>query len=89
MYLGKCDVNTFEKGVAQEILLTNGRRGYSFSSVIGVNTRREQGLLVVPLPANEGHGVLVSKVDEALVIGGRRFLLSTNRYRDKIGRAHV
>lgn len=84
MYLGKCDVNTFEKGVAQEILLTNGRRGYSFSSVIGVNTRREQGLLVVPLPANEGHGVLVSKVDEALVIGGRRFLLSTNRYRDMV-----
>lgn len=84
MYLGKFEVNTFEKGVTHEILVTNGRRGYGFSSVLGVNTRREQGLLVVPLPENEGHGVLVSKVDETLVIGGRRFLLSTNRYRDMV-----
>ena len=84
MYLGKSEVNTFEKGAAQEILLTNGRRGYAFSSVIGVNTRQDQGLLVVPLPGSEGHGVLVSKVDETLAIGGRRFLLSTNRYRDMV-----
>lgn len=84
MYLGKSDVNTFEKGTTREILATNGRRGYAFTTVIGVNTRREHGLLVVPPEGNGEHQVLVSKLDETVVAGGRRFLLSTNQYRDMV-----
>ncbi len=46
MYLGKADVNTYEKGSSREYLTTNGWGGFCFSTVIGANTRREHGLLV-------------------------------------------
>ncbi len=85
MYLGKADVNTYEKGSSREYLTTNGWGGFCFSTVIGANTRREHGLLVVKKSGEEVYpDVLISKVDETVISKGKKYHLSTNRYTDVI-----
>lgn len=85
MYLGKADVNTYEKGSSREFLTTNGWGGFGFSTVIGANTRREHGLLVIKKGGEEAFpNVLISKVDETVISRGKKYHLSTNRYTDVI-----
>ncbi|MDO9508182.1 MAG: amylo-alpha-1,6-glucosidase [Thermovirgaceae bacterium] len=85
MYLGKADVNTYQKGSSREFLTSNGWGGFGFSTVIGANTRREHGLLVVKKSGEEVYpDVLISKVDETVVSRGKKYHLSTNRYTDVI-----
>lgn len=84
MYLGKADVNTFEKGAGREFLVSNGQGGYGFSTVVGANTRREHGLLVVGKDRSALPTVLVSKVEETLFARGKKYQLSTNRYKDVV-----
>ncbi len=84
MYLGKADVNTYDKGAGREFLISNGRGSYGFSTVIGANTRREHGLLVVRNGEEKSHSVLVSKIEETLFDRNKKYLLSTNRYKDLV-----
>lgn len=84
MYLGKVDVNTYEKGAGREFLVSNGLGSYGFSTVIGANTRREHGLLVVRPTGEVRHSVLVSKVEETVLSNGKKYQLSTNRYKDLV-----
>lgn len=85
MYLGKADVNTYEKGSSREFLVSNGWGGFGFSTVIGSNTRREHGLLIVKKSGEEVYpNVLISKVDETVISKGKKYHLSTNRYADVI-----
>ncbi|WP_281680628.1 amylo-alpha-1,6-glucosidase [Synergistes jonesii] len=84
MYLGKADVNTYDKGAGREFLVSNGRGGYGFSTVIGANTRREHGLLVVRPENERQHSVLVSKIEETVFDSNKKYQLSTNRYRDLV-----
>ena len=84
MYLGKVDVNTYEKGAGREFLVSNGLGSYGFSTVIGANTRREHGLLVVRPTGEVRHNVLVSKVEETVITNNKKYQLSTNRYKDLI-----
>ena len=84
MYLGKADVNTYEKGAGREYLVSNGRGSYGFSTVIGANTRREHGLLVVRPEGETKHSVLVSKIEETIFHEKKKYQLSTNRYKDLV-----
>ncbi|MDR1580339.1 MAG: amylo-alpha-1,6-glucosidase [Synergistaceae bacterium] len=84
MYLGKADVNTYDKGAEREFLVSNGAGSYGSSTVIGANTRSGHGLLVVRSKESETHTVLISKLEETLHSGGRKYQLSTNRYKDLI-----
>jgi predicted glycogen debranching enzyme len=84
MYLGKADVNTFEKGAGREFLVSNGQGGYGFSTVVGANTRREHGLLVVKKDRSALPTVLISKVEETLFTDRKKYQLSTNRYKDVV-----
>jgi len=84
MYLGKADVNTYEKGAGREFLVSNGRGSYGFSTVIGANTRREHGLLVVRPEGERQHSVLISKIEETLFENNKKYQLSTNRYKDLV-----
>ena len=63
-----------------EWLETNGIGGFASSSITGLNTRRYHGLLVAATKPPVGRMVLLSKMEETLVIDGRRFELSCNRY---------
>ncbi|MDR0647709.1 MAG: amylo-alpha-1,6-glucosidase [Synergistaceae bacterium] len=84
MYLGKADVNTYDKGVDREFLVSNGTGNYGSSTVIGANTRWEHGLLVARQRGSTRHTVLVSKLEETIYAHNRQYRLSTNRYRDLV-----
>ena len=64
----------------REWLEANGLGGYAMSTATGENTRRYHGLLVAAVGPPVGRAVLLSKVEETLVIDGRRIDLSTNRF---------
>ncbi len=66
----------------REWLETNGLGGYAMSTATGENTRRYHGLLVAAARPPVGRVVLLSKLEETLLIGGRRVDLSTNRFPD-------
>ena len=64
----------------REWLETNGIGGYASSTTTGLNTRRYHGLLVAATKPPVGRMVLLSKFEETLIVGDRRFDLSTNAY---------
>lgn len=64
----------------REWLETNGLGGFASSTITGLNTRRYHGLLVAALTPPVGRHVLLSKLEETLVIDSRRYELGTNRY---------
>ncbi len=65
---------------SREWLETNGIGGFSSSTIIGLNTRRYQGLLTAATRPPVGRLVLLSKLEETLIIDERRYDLSTNQY---------
>ena len=64
----------------REWLETNGLGGFASSTITGLNTRRYHGLLVAATKPPVGRMVLLSKLEETLVIDGQRYDLSANRY---------
>jgi predicted glycogen debranching enzyme len=64
----------------REWLETNGIGGYASSTTTGLNSRRYHGLLVAATRPPVGRMVLLSKFEETLIVDGKRFDLSTNRY---------
>ncbi|MFL6548242.1 MAG: glycogen debranching enzyme N-terminal domain-containing protein, partial [Povalibacter sp.] len=57
----------------REWLVTNGLGGYSSSSLVGANSRKYHGLFVPNLSTPKGRHVLISRCDELIVAGQRRF----------------
>jgi predicted glycogen debranching enzyme len=72
--------SNLDAALRREWLETNGIGGFASSTVNGVNTRRYHGLLVAATKPPVGRFVLLSKLEETLVIDGRPFDLGTNRY---------
>ena len=64
----------------REWLETNGIGGFASASIIGLNTRRYHALLTAAVQPPVGRFVLLSKLEEALILEGRRFELSANQY---------
>jgi predicted glycogen debranching enzyme len=65
---------------SREWLETNGIGGFACSTIAGLNTRRYHALLTAATRPPVGRVVLLSKLEETLVLGERRFELSVNRY---------
>jgi len=63
-----------------EWLETNGIGGFASSSIIGMNTRRYHGLLVAATKPPVGRVVMLSKLEETLIVGSARYELSANQY---------
>ncbi len=68
----------------REWLETNGIGGFASSSILGLNTRRYHGLLTAATNPPVGRFVLLSKLEDAFILGGKRFDLSVNQYSDAI-----
>jgi predicted glycogen debranching enzyme len=64
----------------REWLETNGIGGFACSTISGANTRRYHGLLTAATKPPVGRMLLLSKLEETLVVGERRIDLSTNQY---------
>jgi predicted glycogen debranching enzyme len=82
-------LKNFADANQREWLETNGLGGWASSSVIGVNTRRYHGLLVAAIVPPTERTVLLSKLDETIVIdmprenghaARRRYELGVNLY---------
>ena len=69
-----------DAALRREWLETNGLGGFASSTITGLNTRRYHGLLVAATKPPVGREVLLSKLEETLLIDGRPFELSANRY---------
>ena len=63
----------------REWLETNGIGGFASSTVTGLNARRYHGLLVAATQPPVGRMVLLAKLEETLVIDGRRYDISANK----------
>ena len=77
-----------ESGLNKEWILTNGIGGYSYSTIIGCNTRKYHGLLVAPLVPPARRHVILSKLDEAIEINGREHVLYTNMCKNFISEGY-
>jgi predicted glycogen debranching enzyme len=71
---------SLEEGLRREWLETNGLGGFASSTITALNTRRYHGLLVAAMKPPLGRMVLLSKLEETLVVEGRRYELGANRY---------
>ena len=77
MKFTKEDIN-LENGLKREWLITNGMGGFASSTIIGANTRRYHGLLIVPLMPPAQRYLILSKVDESIQIENEKYDLYTN-----------
>src|SRR5437764_7798352 len=68
------------QALAREWLETNGLGGFASSTITGLNTRRYHGLLVAATRPPVGRMVLLSKLEETLIIGNERYELGCNQY---------
>jgi predicted glycogen debranching enzyme len=69
-----------DAALRREWLETNGLGGFASSTIIGLNTRRYHGLLTAATKPPVGRFVLLSKLEETLLIEGQPYELSANRY---------
>jgi len=69
-----------QAGLGREWLETNGLGGFACGTIAGANTRRYHGLLTAAFNPPGGRMLLLSKLEETLVLGGHRIDLSTNEY---------
>ena len=75
---GTC--NSLDQALKLEWLETNGIGGFSSSTIVGLNTRRYHGLLTAATKPPVGRMVLLSKLEETVIVGGQRYDLSANQY---------
>lgn len=69
-----------DAALQREWLETNGLGGFASSTITGMNTRRYHGLLTAATRPPVGRVVLLSKLEETLVVARQRYELSVNRY---------
>src|SRR5262245_59211306 len=80
----KTHLQSYAEAVKNEWLETNGLGGWSSSSIIGCNTRRYHGLLVAATTPPAERTVLLSKLDETIIMNKERFELGVNDYGNAI-----
>ena len=76
----KTFLQNFDQASECEYLETNGLGGWSGSSIVGAHTRRYHGLFVASINPPTDRMVMLSKLDETIVVGGNRYELSCNVY---------
>ena len=64
----------------REWLETDGRGGYASSTLANLHTRRYHGLLVANLQDPEGRHILLSKLEDSLLVDGKEHFFSSHRY---------
>jgi len=77
----KAELVNLEYSLERETLATTRTGGYTSSTIVGCNTRKYHGLLVVPIDEFDGENhVLLSTLDETIVQHGQAFNLGIHRY---------
>lgn len=70
-----------EQSLPKEMLRTNQSGAYHCTTIVGCNTRKQHGLLVIPIPEldNNNH-VLLSSLDVTVIQHGAPFNLGLHKY---------
>lgn len=71
-----------DQSLPKEMLRTNRAGAYHCTTLVGCNTRKQHGLLVIPIPemGYRPH-VLLSSLDETVIQHGAPFNLGIHRYK--------
>lgn len=70
-----------EQSLPKEMLRTNQSGAYHCTTIVGCNTRKQHGLLVIPVPElDDNNHVLLSTLDETVIQHGAPFNLGLHRY---------
>ncbi|MGB3588941.1 MAG: amylo-alpha-1,6-glucosidase [Tunicatimonas sp.] len=64
----------------KEIIRSNKAGAYSSTTIVGCNTKRYHGLLVAHQPGLEGVHVLLSSLDETIIVNNASFNLGVHKY---------
>ncbi|NDW19383.1 4-alpha-glucanotransferase [Dysgonomonas sp. 216] len=70
-----------EYSLNRAILRTNRRGAYHLTTLVECNTRKQHGLLVMPVPAiDDSNHVILSSFDETVIQHGAEFNLGVHKY---------
>jgi predicted glycogen debranching enzyme len=69
-----------DAALAREWLETNGLGGFASSTIVGLNTRTYHGLLISAETPPVRRFLLLAKLEESLLLPGRRYELSCNEF---------
>ncbi len=71
-----------DQALTKEMLRTNQTGAYHCTTVVDCNTRKQHGLLVIPIPELDPSGsyVMLSSLDETVIQHGASFNLGLHRY---------
>ena len=79
----KSELVNLEYSLKREIIEANRTGAYCNTSIVTCNTRRYHGLLAVPVEElGGGKFMLLSSLDESLILGGKQFNLGIHCYGD-------
>lgn len=74
-----------EQSLPKEMLRTNKSGAYHCTTIVGCNTRKQHGLLVIPIPEMDDKAhVLLSSLDESVIQHGSSFNLGLHQYGDNV-----
>ena len=74
-----------EQSLPKEMLRTNKSGAYHCTSIVGCNTRKQHGLLVIPIPEmDEQAHVLLSSFDETVIQHDAPFNLGIHQYGENV-----
>lgn len=81
----KSQLINLDQSLPKEMLRTNQAGAYHCTSLVGCNTRKQHGLLVIPIKemGNKPH-VLLSSLDETVIQHGAPFNLGIHRYKGAV-----
>ena len=77
MKIAKEDLE-LKNALEKEWIITNGIGGYASSTIVGANTRKYHGLLIAPINPPSNRKLILSKLDESIEIGEKKYELFTN-----------
>ena len=79
----KSELVNLEYSLKRELIASNESGAYCNTSIVTCNTRKYHGLLAVPVEElGGGKYMLLSSLDESLVMGGKQFNLGIHCYGD-------
>lgn len=85
MRFEKAAMTNLDESLSRELLRTNRKGAYSYTTIVDCNTRKYHGLLTVPMPDMDGENhVLLSMLDVSVVQHEAEFNLGLHQYGDGI-----
>lgn len=81
----KTQMINLEQSLPKEMLRTNKSGAYHCTTIVGCNTRKQHGLLVIPIPEMDDKAhILLSSLDETVIQHGAPFNLGLHQYGDNL-----